>query len=66
MELALLRDSQGPEFSRVTKRLRDVNGLPIGNANDNPILDRQIYEVEYPTKYKSSLAANKIALNMFS
>ena len=36
MELALPRDSDGPEFARVTKRLR--------TANDNPILDTRIYE----------------------
>ena len=39
MEIALTRDGEGPEFARVSKRLRDANGLPIGTANDNPILD---------------------------
>ena len=33
MELALLRDEPGPEFARVTKRLRDHNRLPICTAN---------------------------------
>ena len=47
MELVMPRDDEGPEFSRVTKRLRDANGLPIGTANDNPLLDTRIYEVEY-------------------
>ena len=39
MELALLRDGNGPDFARVIKRLRDINGLPIRTANDNPIPD---------------------------
>ena len=66
MEVALPRDGEGPEFARVTKRLRDANGIPIGTANDNPILDTRIYEVEYIDGYKASLAANTIAENMFS
>ena len=66
MELALPRDGDGPEFARVTKRLRDANGIPIGTANDNPILDTRIYEVEYLDGYKASLAANTIAENLFS
>jgi hypothetical protein len=53
MEMAIPRDGEGPEFARVTKRLRDKNGLPIGTANDNPILDNQMYEVEYPDGYKA-------------
>ena len=39
VEIALSRDSEGPEFVKVVKRLRDSNGLPIGTANDNLILD---------------------------
>ena len=66
MELALSRDGDGPEFARVTKRLRDANGLPIGTANDNPLLDTRLYEVEYADGYKASLAANTIAINMFA
>ena len=42
MELALPRDEPGPEFARVTKRLRDQNRLPIGTANQNPILDSRM------------------------
>ena len=66
MELALPRDGEGPEFAKVTKRLRDANGIPIGTANDNPILDSRLYEVEYADGYKASLAANTIAENMFA
>jgi hypothetical protein len=66
MELAIPRDSEGPEVARVTKRLRDANGLPIGVANNNPILDTRLYEVEYPDGYRASLTANSIAENMFA
>jgi hypothetical protein len=58
MELVIPRDSDWPEFARVTKRLKDKEGLPIGRANNNPIL--------YPDGHKASLAANAIAENMFA
>jgi hypothetical protein len=66
MELAIPRDSDGPEFVRVTKRLKDKDGLPIGRANNNPILNTRMYEVEYPGGHKASLVANAIAENMFA
>ena len=47
MEVALPQDTEGPYFSHFTKRLKDANGLPIGKANENPILDTSVYEVEY-------------------
>ena len=62
MELAIPRDSDGTEFAKVAKRLRDADCLPIGKANDNPLLDTRIYEVEYPDGYKAALAAKIIAL----
>ena len=61
MEIALPRDGDGPQFARVTKRLRDANGIPIGTANNNPILDTRLFEVEYLDGYKASLSANTIA-----
>ena len=66
MEVALPRNDDGPTFAKVTKRLRDANGIPIGTANDNPILDTRVYEVEYLDGYKASLTANAIAENMFA
>ena len=66
MEVALPRDNEGPTFAKVTKRLRDANGLPIGTANDNPILDTRLYEVEYLDGHTASLSANAIAMNMFA
>ena len=66
MEVALPRDSEGPEFSRVMKRLRDANGLPIGTANENPIINTRMYEVEYDDGHRASMVANTIAINMFA
>ena len=66
MELALPRSGGEVEFAKVTKRLRDKDGLPIGTANDNPILDTRIYEVEFPDGHRSSLAANAIAENLYA
>ena len=61
MEVALLQDTEGPDFDRFTKHLKDENGLPIVTANDNPILDTRMYEVEYFYGHKASLTANAIA-----
>ena len=47
MELALPRYGGDTTFARVTKRLKDANGLPIGTSHENPILDTIVYEVEY-------------------
>ena len=53
----------GPEsqFSHVTKRLRNANGLPIGKASDNPIFDTHMYKVEYSDGEKCALSAKLIA-----
>ena len=53
-------------LGRVTKRLRDKDGLPIGTAHDNPILDTRVYEVEFPDGHKASFSANAIAENLFA
>ena len=66
MEVALPRDTEGPDFARVTKRLKDANGLIIVTSNDNPILDTRVYEVEYVDGHKASLTANAITQNMFA
>ena len=55
-----------PQFARVTKRLKDHRGNPIGTAHDNPILDTRMYEVEFADGQKQSLSANVIAENMFA
>jgi hypothetical protein len=66
MEVALPHGEPDPEFARVTKRLQDANGLPIGIANENPILDTHMYEVEHADGVKASMTASLIAQNMFT
>ena len=66
MELALDRQDDGTEFARVTKRLRDKYGRPIGITSENPILDTRMYEVEYAGGYKTAMSANAIADNLFA
>ena len=67
MELAVPRgDNPNPQYAKVTKWLRDADGIPIGTANENPILDSRMYEVEYQDGTKASLAANYIAENLFT
>jgi hypothetical protein len=62
MELALPRSGGEVEFAKVTMRLRDKDGLPIGTTDDNLM----IYEVEFPDGHRTSLAANAIAENLFA
>ena len=58
MELSVPRgDNPNPQYAKVTKRLRDADGIPIGMANENPIPDSRMYEVEYQDGMKASLAA---------
>ena len=66
MELAFPRDGGETTFTRVTKRLKEANGFPIGTSHENPILDTRVYEVEYADGYKASMAANAIAMNLFA
>ena len=67
MELALPRDGQEDrKFACVKKKLRDSEGKPIGTANDNPILDTRMFDVEFEDGYTDSLAANLIAENLFA
>mmetsp|Transcript_24453 Transcript_24453/g.37196 ORF Transcript_24453/g.37196 Transcript_24453/m.37196 type:complete len:272 (-) Transcript_24453:1442-2257(-) len=66
MELAIDRGGDVPELARVTKRLRDHKGNPIGTANNNPILDSRMYEVTFANGHKQAMAANAIAEAMFA
>ena len=54
MKISLPRDGEGTEFFKVTKHLRDENGIPIDRKYDNPLLDTIVYEVEYLGGHKVS------------
>ena len=67
METTLDRDGEEHyKIARVTKRLKDIHGNPIGKANDHVMLDNRVYEFEYADGYKEALVANLIAHNMFA
>ena len=59
-------DSLEPRLTRVTKWMKDSNGLPIGTAADNPFLDTRMYEVKYLNGEKASLSTNYITENLFA
>ena len=66
MELAIDCRGEHPMLARVTKRLKDHEGKPIGTAHQNPIMDTRMYEVEYANRFKQAMSANVIAENMFA
>ncbi len=53
--------------ARVTKRVRDKEGIPIGTASDSPLLDSRRYEeVGYSDGNMEELIANIIAENLIA
>ena len=59
---------KGDEFrvGTVIKRKADGNGLPLGESNDNPMLDTRMYAVEFNDGEVLEYAANVIAENLYS
>ena len=51
---------------RVRKRARENDGDPIGRANENTILDRREYVVEFKDGTEAELYANTIAQSMYA
>ena len=54
----------GESRGRVTKRARGPDGLPFGTANQNPILNSQMYTAEFDDGTEAKLTANMIAQSM--
>ena len=68
-EVALTRgvnENCDVQFGKVTKRLCDAEGRPIGTANENPLIDRSENSVEFKYGISESLSANIIARNLYS
>ena len=60
-----LPDKSGiPLLVTVKKRKRDSQGHLVGRADDNPILDSRIYELEYPDGRVEEYLVNTILENM--
>ena len=66
MQILLDRGGNEPELAKVTKRLRDEDGNPVGVAHDNPLVDTRMYEIEYEDGYRVPVAANIIVENLFN
>ena len=62
MELGIRRgDNAQIEQGIVRRRITDEDGRPIGQPNNNPILDTTQYEVEFEDGEIKTMAANTIA-----
>ena len=66
MELSVGRGDVHPMKARVTKRLKDHRGNPIGQSHEHIKLDTRMYEVEFIDGHKQAMAANLIAENLFA
>jgi hypothetical protein len=53
-------------IGKIVGRKRDANGNPIGRANNNPILDTRVYEVEFPDGTVADYAANILAEALYA
>ena len=52
--------------AKVTGRIQDAKGLPVGKRNANPLLDTREYEVTYPDGSTEAMMANTIAENLYA
>ena len=53
-------------YGYVKRQVVDINGKPIGNHNNNPLLDTRQYEIEFMDGSTDVIAANVIAENLLS
>ena len=51
-------------LAKIRNRKRDSSGNPIGNANQNPILDTRVYELEFPDGKVEEYSTNTIVENL--
>lgn len=56
----------GGRLATVKKRARTEDGVPIGRAHANPMLDTREYEVELEDGETDRILANQIAANLYS
>ena len=53
-------------IAKVKKRKRDSSSNPIGESNENLILDNCIYKLEFPSGAAAEYSVNTIAENQFN
>jgi len=67
MELGLPRGDDGELVHAIVKRRKlDDNGNLIGIANNNPLMDSRLYEIEFLDGTMEAVSANVIAENILS
>ena len=67
MKLKLPRGPDGEfKYAQVKNRAVDHEGLPIGRAHSNPLLDMRQYEVEFNDGDLETMTANLIAENIIA
>ena len=55
-----------PVLAKVIKRKRGLDDLPVGEHNQNPILDTRIYELQFPDGRVDEYAVNILAENLLA
>ena len=65
-EILIDRGGDTKVHARVTKRVRDNDGNPVGHRHSNPLLDSRIYECETEDGVLERYTANQIAENIYS
>ena len=61
------RDPERPlEQAHVKRRALDDQGVPIGKAHSNPLMDSRVYELEYEDGTTEALTANILAENILA
>ena len=66
MELALEKEGDHPQLDMVVKGSKDNEGNVIGLANQNPIMDTIMYEVQLLDCKTQELSENVIIENIFA
>ena len=66
MELALEKEGDHPQLDMVVKGSKDNEGNVIGLANQNPIMDTIMYEVQLLDCKTQELSENVFIENIFA
>ena len=57
---------EAPMLALIKKCLKDAQGLPVGVAHGNPMLDSRLYKVEFMYGHNTQLFTNQITENLFA
>ena len=65
-EVLLPVDGEHMHSAKVMSRVKDTDGMVAGAQNDNPMLDRRVYNVMFPDGAERQYSANVIAQSMYA